>query len=104
MGDANAKVGKSSKSDTHGEFGLGVRNERGNELIDFCKINSLVITNTSFRHHPRQLYTWVSPDGATRNQIDYIMINKTRKPVRKMSRPTQELTAIATISYLWPCV
>ena len=80
MGDANAKVGKSTtNSETHGQFGLGVRNDRGNKLINFCKINNLVITNTCFQHHPRRLCTWISPDGETRNQIDYIMINKNWK-------------------------
>ncbi|XP_063593072.1 uncharacterized protein LOC134770132 [Penaeus indicus] len=76
-GDFNAKVGRQrTNTDCAGMFGLGEQNERGENLIDFCRTNNLVITNTMFKHHPRHLYTWTSPDKQTRNQIDYILINK----------------------------
>ena len=45
-------------------------------LASFCKVNDLVLTNTCFKHHVRNRYTWVSPDGRTRNQVDYIAIDK----------------------------
>ncbi len=77
MGDFNAKVGNDLDSnDTIGKFGLGKANERGERLVDFCTENEMTITNTLFKQHPRRLYTWVSPDGKTRNQIDYIIIKK----------------------------
>lgn len=57
-----------------GKFGLGQRNERGERLIQFAAQNNLAISNSFFQHHPRRLYTWTSPDGNYRNQIDYIMI------------------------------
>ena len=77
MGYFNAKVGSGVvDSDATGRFGLGEQNERGEMLIDFCNENELVITNTLFQQHPRRLYTWVSPDGKTRNQIDYIAIKR----------------------------
>lgn len=77
MGDFNAKIG-STLHDDHirqvvGKFGLGDRNERGERLIDFCIDNSLTIVNSLFDHHKRRLYTWRSPDGRTKNQIDYIL-------------------------------
>ena len=50
---------KSRKS----RFGLGIRNEAGQRLIEFCQENALVITNTLFQQHKRRLYTWTSPDG-----------------------------------------
>ena len=53
-----------------------MQNNRGEQLIDFCNANDLVIGNTLFPHHPRRLYTWRSPGNRTRNQIDYIMIKK----------------------------
>ena len=46
---------------TH-KFGLGVQNEAGQQLIEFCQENALVIANTLFRQHKRRLYTWTSPD------------------------------------------
>jgi len=77
MGDFNAKIGKlSNNSDICGIYGLGDQNERGANLLEFCSVNNLAVVNTLFKHHPRHLYTWVSPDKKTRNQIDYIMINK----------------------------
>ena len=55
-----------------GKFGLGVQNEAGEKLIEFCQENALVIANTLFQQHRRRLYTWTAPDGQHRNQIDYI--------------------------------
>ena len=56
-----------------GKFGLGIWNEAGQRLIEFCQENALVIANTLFQQHKRRLYTWTSPDGQHRNQIDYIL-------------------------------
>ena len=44
-------------------FGLGVQNEVGQKLIEFCQENTLVIANTLFQQQNRRLYTWTSPDG-----------------------------------------
>ena len=59
-----------------GKFGLGVQNEAGQRLIEFCQENTLVIANTLFQQHKRSLYTWTSPDGQHRNQIDYILCSQ----------------------------
>ena len=56
-----------------GKFGLGVQNEPRQRLIEFCQENILVIANTLFQQNQRRLYTWTSPDGQHRNQIDYIL-------------------------------
>ena len=45
----NAKVGTQETPGVTGKFGLGVRNEAGQRLIEFCKENSLVIENTLFQ-------------------------------------------------------
>ena len=57
-------------------FGLGVQNEAGQRLTEFCQENALVITNTLFQQHKRRLYTGTSPDGQYQNQIDYIFAAK----------------------------
>ena len=62
IGDWNAKVGSQKTPGVTGNFGLGMRNEAGQRLIEFCQENTLVITNTLFQHHRRRLYTWTSPD------------------------------------------
>ena len=62
-GDWNAKVGSQETPGVTGKFGLGMQNEAGKRLIEFCQENALVIANTLFQQHKRRLYTWTSPDG-----------------------------------------
>ena len=56
-GDWNAKVGSQETPGLTGKFGLGVQNEAGQRLIEFCQENALVIANTLFQQHKRRLYT-----------------------------------------------
>ena len=63
IGDWNAKVGSQETPRVTGKFGLGVQNEAGQRLTEFCQENTLVIANTFFQQHKRRLYTWTSPDG-----------------------------------------
>ena len=76
IGDWNAKVGSQETPEVTGKFGLGVQNEAGQRLIEFCEKNALVIANTLFQQHKRRLYTRTSPDGQYRNQIDYILCSE----------------------------
>ena len=75
-GDWNVKVGSQETPGVTGKFGLGIWNEAGQRLIEFCKENALVIENTLFQQHKRRLYTWTSPDGPYRNQINYILCSQ----------------------------
>lgn len=84
MGDMNAKVGKEEEYPTTGKHGLGKKSERGMMLVEFCKGEDLVITNTMFKHHVKNLYTWKSPGDLNRKQIGYIMINQRFKNNVKM--------------------
>ena len=76
IGDWNAKVGSQETPGVTGKFGLGMWNEAGQRLIEFCKENVLVIANTLFQQHKRRLYTWTSPDGQHQNQIYYILCSQ----------------------------
>ena len=76
IGDWNAKVGSQETPGVTGKFGLGVRNEAGQRLLEFYQENALVIANTLFQQHKRRLYTWTSPDGKHRNKIDYILCSQ----------------------------
>ena len=76
IGDWNAKVGRQETPGVTGKFGLGVRNEAGQRLIEFCQENTLVIANTLFQEHKKRCYTWKSPDGQHRNQNDYILCSQ----------------------------
>ena len=76
IGDWNPKVGSQEIPGVTGKFGLGIRNEVGQRLIEFCQENTLVIANTLFQQHKRRLYTWTSPDGQHQNQMDYILCSE----------------------------
>ena len=55
--DWNARVGSQETPGVTGKFGLGVQNEAGQRLIEFCQDNALVIGNTLFQQHKESLYT-----------------------------------------------
>ena len=76
IGDWNAKVGSQEAPGVTGKFGLGIRNEAGQRLIEFCQENALVITNILFQQHRRRVYTWTSLDGQHQNKIDYILCSQ----------------------------
>ena len=63
IGDWNAKVGSQETPGVTGKFGLGVQNEAGQRLIEFCQEKALVIANILFQQHKRRFYTRTSPDG-----------------------------------------
>ena len=76
IGDWNTKVGSQEIPGVTGKFGLGVQNEAGQKLTEFCQENALVMTNTLFQQHKRRLYTWTSPDGQYQNQIDCFLCSQ----------------------------
>ena len=57
IGDWNAKVGSQETPGVTGKFGLGMQNEAGQRLIEFCQENALVIATILFQQHKRRLYT-----------------------------------------------
>ena len=63
IGDWNVKVKSQEIPGITGKFGLGIQNEAGQRLIEFCQENTLVIANNVFQQYKRRLYTWTLPDG-----------------------------------------
>ena len=57
IGDWNAKVESQETPGVTGKFGLGIQNEAGQRLVEFCQENALVIANTLFQQYKRRLYT-----------------------------------------------
>lgn len=78
MGDFNAKIGK-LQSGEHlimKRNGYGNRNLRGQRLVDFALENKLAIINTFYKKNPKRRWTWSSPSGKYKNEIDFILTNR----------------------------
>ena len=72
--DWNAKIGRQEIPGGTGKFGLGVQNEAGQRLTEFCQETALVVINTFFQQNKKWLYTGTSPVGQYQNQIDYRLV------------------------------
>ena len=72
IGEWNARVVSQETLGVTGKFSIGIWNEAGQRLIEFCQENALAIASTLFQQHKRIFYTWISPDGQYQNQADYI--------------------------------
>ena len=75
MGDFNAKVGKRDE-DCVGSFGYGVRNDRGDDLINFATAHAFKIMNTYYKKKKNRRWTWRSPNFEPFNEIDYVLVDK----------------------------
>ena len=100
IGDWNAKVGTQETPGVTGKFGLGVRNEAGQRLIEFCQENALVIANTLFQQHKRRLYTWTSPDGQYEIRLIIFFATKDREALYSQRKQDWELTVPRTMNSL----
>ncbi|XP_073811664.1 uncharacterized protein [Musca autumnalis] len=78
MGDFNAKIGSDNTGLSHimGKHGMGIKNDNGERLIEFCQTFDMVIGGSLFPHKEIHKYTWTSPNGSTKNQIDHICIRR----------------------------
>ena len=75
MGDFNAKIGNGDE-ECFGNFGYGIRNDRGDDLINFAIANKLKIMNTFFKKKSNKRWTWHSPNFENVNEIDYALTDK----------------------------
>ena len=71
-GDWNAKVGSQEIPGETGKFGLGVQNEAGQRLVEFCQEKTLVIANTLFQQQGTTLHMDITR-WSYRIQLDYIL-------------------------------
>uniref|UniRef100_A0A8C9U0V1 Endonuclease/exonuclease/phosphatase domain-containing protein n=1 Tax=Scleropages formosus TaxID=113540 RepID=A0A8C9U0V1_SCLFO len=79
MGDFNAKVGKGRQGERYvGKFGTGERNERGERLVTMAEARKIYIGNSLFKKNSEKRWTWIAPNAAHRNEIDYILVDKRR--------------------------
>ena len=98
IGDWNAKVGSQETPGVTDKFGLGIRNEVGQRLIEFFQANALVIANTLFQQYKRRLYPWTSPGGQYRLIIFFAV--KDGEALSRQQKQNWELNVAQIISSL----
>ena len=94
LGDWNAKVGSQEITGVTGKFGLGVQNETGQRLIEFCQENALVIANTLFQQQRRRLHTIHGHHQMVNTEIRLIIffVAKDGEALYSQKKQDQELT------------
>ena len=98
----NAKIGSQETPGVTRKFGLGVQNEEGQRLIEFCQENALVIANTLFQQHKRRLYTWKSPDGQHQIRLIIFFAAKDGEALYSQQKQDWELTVPQVMNSLFP--
>ena len=94
----NAKIGSQEIPGVTGEFGLGVQNEAGQRLLEFCQENALVMANTLFQQHKRRLYTWTSPEI----RLIIFFVAKDGEALYSQQKQDRELTVAQIMNSLLP--
>ena len=102
IGDWNAKVGSQETPGVTGKFGLGVKNEAGQRLIEFCQENALVMANTLFQQHKRRLYTLTSPMANTKIRLSIFFAVKDGEALYSQQKQDRELTVAQIMNSLLP--
>ncbi|VDP11466.1 unnamed protein product [Heligmosomoides polygyrus] len=77
VGDFNATVGTNDHDEWRlGPHGTSSRNENGERLIDFLSACRLYHGNSMFKKPSNRRWTWESPNGETRSEIDHVLTNR----------------------------
>ena len=100
IGDWNAKVGSQETPGVTGEFGLGMWNEAGQRLMEFCQDNALVIANTLFQQHKRRLYNAHHQMFNTKIRLIIFFAAKDGEPLYSQQKQNQELTVAQIMNSL----
>ena len=102
IGYWNAKVGSQEISGVTGKFGLGVQNEAGQRLTEFCQENALVIANTLFQQHKRRLTHGHHQMVHTKIRLIIFFAAKDGEALYSQQKQDQELTVAQIMNSLLP--
>ena len=102
IGDWNAKVGSQETPGVTGKFGLGIRNEAGQRLIEFCQQNAVVIANTLFQQHKRRLTHGRHQMVNTEIRLIIFFAAKDGEALYSHKKQDQELTVAQIMNSLLP--
>ncbi|CAG4972521.1 unnamed protein product [Colias eurytheme] len=86
MGDFNGQIGTQNRGEEYsiGDFGFGTRSKNGTRLVNFSLENKLSVLNSFYKKKLTKKWTWISPNGLHKNEIDFIMSNN-RKAFKDLS-------------------
>ncbi|XP_050563541.1 LINE-1 retrotransposable element ORF2 protein [Spodoptera frugiperda] len=86
IGDFNGRIGmqQTGEENVIGNFGFGRRSKNGERMINMAFENNLAFMNSFFRINTKKKWTWHSPDGSYKNEIDYIATNN-RKLIQNVN-------------------
>ena len=102
IGDWNAKVGSQETPGVTGKFGLGVRNEAGQRLIEFCQENALVIANTLFNNTREDSTHGHHRMVNTKIRLIIFFAAKDREALHSQQKQDRELTVAQIMNSLLP--
>ena len=102
IGDWNAKVGSQETPEVTGKFGLGVWNEAGQRLIEFCREHALVIENTLFQQHKRDSIHGHHQMVNTEIRLIIFFAAKDGEALYSQQKQDQELTVAQIMNSLLP--
>ena len=102
IGDWNAKEGSQKTPGVTGKFGLGVRNEAGQRLIEFCQENALVIANTLFQHRREDSTHGHHQMVNTKIRLIIFFAAKDGEALYSQQKQDQELTVAQIMNSLLP--
>ena len=103
IGDWNAKVGSQETHGITGRFGLGIWNEAGQRLMEFCQENPLVIANTLFQQHKREDSTHGHHQMVnTEIRLILFFAAKDGEALYSQQKQDQELTVAQIVNSLLP--
>ena len=101
IGNWDAQVGSQEIPGITGNFGLGVQNEAGQRLTEFCQENALVI-NTLFPQHKRRLCILTSPDAQYKIRLIIFFAAKDGEALYSQQKQDRELTVVQIMNSLLP--
>ena len=102
IGDWNAKVRNQEIPEVTGKFDLGIQNEAGQRLTEFCQENALVIANTLFQQHKTRLYIWTSPMANTKIRLIIFFAANDGEALHSQQKQDWELTVSQIMHSLFP--
>ena len=102
IGDWNGKVGSQETPGVPGKFGLGMWNEAGQRLIEFCQENALVIANTLFQHTREESTHGHHQMAITKIRLLIFFAAKDGKALYSQQKQDRELTVAQIMNSLLP--